>query len=302
MNAKQSLFVILFFSVILSYGTLSCHSVKTAVACPEISIKKNDYKADRKVRNYHPIARKTHYKHPNIHRSKKIRKEEITPDLPIATAERNIEISKIEFTKGLVASIDNTFHPIVPNRPAPLLSIKSTEIRNNLTISNLQDVKCDTIVLKSGSVTIGKVEEIGQVELKYRRCNNLTGPVISLLKSDVSKILYSNGTNEFFGPTDMHIPNQTYFTNQNNFPNQTFNSAPQKTEGLGLAGFISGLVGLFIASIPLGIIAVIFGSISLSKIKRNPQRYKGKGFAIAAIILGLVDVVAMIILLGAMAG
>jgi hypothetical protein len=300
MKAKQSLFVILLFSVILSYGTLSCRSVKTAVACPEISIKKNDFKAHRKVRNSHPLAHKTNFKHPNVQRSKKIKKEEIAPDLPIAITDRNIKISKVEFTRGLVASIDNTFHPIVANQPLPLLFIEDNKIRNEQN-TDIQEVKCDTIVLKSGSVTIGKVEEIGQIELKYRRCNNLTGPVISLLKSDVSKILYSNGTNELFGPTDMHIPNQTYFTNQNNSPNQIYNSAPQKTEGLGLAGFISGLVGLFIASIPLGIIAVVFGSISLSKIKRNPQRYKGKGFAIAAIILGLVDVVAMIILLGAMA-
>jgi hypothetical protein len=300
MKAKQSIFVILFFSVILSYGTLSCHSVKTAVACPEISIKKNEYKAHHKSRNSNPIILKTKFKNPNIQRSKKIKKEEITPDLPIAITDRTIKISKVEFTKGLVASIDNTIHPVVPNQPKPLLSIEDNKVRNEQN-TDTQEVKCDTIVLKSGSVTIGKVEEIGQIELKYRRCNNLTGPVISLLKSDVSKILYSNGTNDFFGPTDMHIPNQTYFTNQNNSPNQIYNSAPQKTEGLGLAGFISGLVGLFIASIPLGIIAVVFGSISLSKIKKNPQRYKGRGFAIAAIVLGLVDVVAMILLLGAMA-
>ena len=78
------------------------------------------------------------------------------------------------------------------------------------------------------------------------------------------------------------------------------NTIPAKVEGLGLAGFVSSLVGLFIASIPLGIIAIVFGNISLSKIKKNPQRYKGKGFAVASIIIGIVDVVAMIVLLGSL--
>ena len=159
----------------------------------------------------------------------------------------------------------------------------------------LQDVKCDTIVLKSGAIIIGRVEEIGQTELKYRKSNNLTGPIISLLKSDVLKILYSNGTSDFFNSFDSFNPSQGYNPNQ---INSSDNSLPVKTEGVGIVGFLSGLVGLFIASIPLGILAVIFGGVSLSKIKNNPRKYKGRGLAIAAIILGIIDVVVMLALLG----
>ena len=71
----------------------------------------------------------------------------------------------------------------------------------------------------------------------------------------------------------------------------------RQVEGFGIAGLAAGVVGLFIAGIPLGVVAIVFGAISLSRIKKNPNKYKGKGLAIASLILGLVDVVAMIILL-----
>ncbi len=64
-----------------------------------------------------------------------------------------------------------------------------------------------------------------------------------------------------------------------------------KVEGLGLAGFIIGIVGWFM---PLGLglffclLAIIFGAISLARIKRNPEKYKGKGFAVTSLILGIV--------------
>lgn len=299
MKTKQSILVILVFSVIFSFGAMSCRSGKTAVSCPEISIKKSDYRAHRKVKNSRQLlSNNTRYKSQNIHRSKKIQKGEINPVTAGVTNNRNIEISKSEFTKGLTASTDNISHPLIYNAPMPLLPVEYNSSGNNQDNSNIQEVKCDTIILKSGAVITGKVEEIGQTELKYKRCDNLTGPLISLLNSNVSKILYSNGTSELFGPKEMYIPNNTYFPDQTNFSNN--NSAPLKTEGLGLAGFISGLAGLFIAAIPLGIVAIVFGAISLSKIKRNPQRYKGKGFAIASIILGIVDVVAMFLILASM--
>jgi len=67
----------------------------------------------------------------------------------------------------------------------------------------------------------------------------------------------------------------------------------RKVEGLGLAGFIIGIVGWFM---PFGIglvmclLAIIFGAISLGKISNNPEKYKGKGFAITSLILGIAGV------------
>ncbi len=72
----------------------------------------------------------------------------------------------------------------------------------------------------------------------------------------------------------------------------------RKTEPLGLWGFVSSLTGFFLfGAVILGPLGAILGSISLSKIKKDPITYKGKGFAIAAIIIGLVSAAVMLAIL-----
>jgi hypothetical protein len=68
----------------------------------------------------------------------------------------------------------------------------------------------------------------------------------------------------------------------------------QKTEGFAVAGFVTGIVGWFM---PLGIgllfciTAIVFAAISMNKIKANPDQYKGKGLAVAALVVGIVGCV-----------
>jgi len=70
-----------------------------------------------------------------------------------------------------------------------------------------------------------------------------------------------------------------------------------KTNGFALSGFIIGLVSLFVAGIPLGIVAVIFSSIAMGQIKKKGE--KGSGFAIAGLILGFIGIIGAIIVLAA---
>lgn len=73
----------------------------------------------------------------------------------------------------------------------------------------------------------------------------------------------------------------------------------RKVEKLGLAGFILSIGGLVpVVCLPLAILGVIFGSISLRKIKRNPALYKGKGFAITSIILGILGILGILLFIG----
>lgn len=303
MKTQKHILVFLGIILVLSFGLLSCGtSKKSAIACPPVSMNKNNKVAlyHKRIKNltitsYNRVSNKKQYV--NLSRKKNGEKTALINNISVEEIARVPGIENVsywdknEYTKGLVASTDNAIIPISKNNAfTPTLNgINLNNHFNDLII--YASAGCDTIILKSGVTIIGKVEEIGQSEIKYRKCNNLTGPLISIIKADVSSIIYSNGTRDLFGPTDTYIPNQHYSTYNNN--------SVLKTEGLGLVGFISGLVGLFIASIPLGLIAVIFGGISLSKIKRQSQRFKGKGFAIASIILGIIDVVAMIILLAA---
>jgi hypothetical protein len=66
------------------------------------------------------------------------------------------------------------------------------------------------------------------------------------------------------------------------------------TNGLAIAGLVCGIIGLLIANIILGPLAIIFGGIGLSRANKGAS---GKGMAIAGIVLGIVDVVIWIVVI-----
>jgi hypothetical protein len=76
-----------------------------------------------------------------------------------------------------------------------------------------------------------------------------------------------------------------------------------KVEGLGLAGFILALVGWFIPYLGLlmCLLAIIFGGVSLGRIARNPDKFKGRGFGITALIMGILGILVTILIIVAIA-
>jgi hypothetical protein len=279
--------------LVLSIALSSCStSKKGAIDCPPNSLKNsskissNHWKAKN---NYFFTSNRTKpVKHSN--NSTRRNQSKILVNNSLTNTANNGKVSEIEsreylnkaeFSKGLIASIDNKLVPLgVPNTVNPSETI----------VWLYQQDRCDTIVLKYGISIIGKVEEIGQTEIKYKKCNNLSGPIIAISKSDVSAILYSNGSHDIF-------------TSQN--PVQPINSTSpdnggvKQTEGFAIGGFVSGLAGLFVLPLLFGTVAIVFGAISLSRIKKNPSKYKGKGLAIASIIVGIVGIVAALIITAA---
>ncbi len=80
---------------------------------------------------------------------------------------------------------------------------------------------------------------------------------------------------------------------------ETHPAESRKVEKLGLAGFILSLPGMVpIICLPFAVLGVIFGIISLRKIKKNPTLYKRKGFAIAGIILGALGILGILLFIG----
>lgn len=75
---------------------------------------------------------------------------------------------------------------------------------------------------------------------------------------------------------------------------------PEKTSGLAIASLIFGLLFLFF---PLSIVAIVFGHISLSQIKKSAGRLGGKGLAIAGLVLGYlgVAIIPLILIIAAIA-
>jgi len=183
----------------------------------------------------------------------------------------------------------------------PAFSLKEAEITDSPEdIIVAQLAGCDTIILKSGSLYIGKVEEIGQNEIKYRRCDNLSGPIISILKSDVSLIKYSNGNREVISTPSNAVAHNSIQQRDDN---------GQKQEYLGLIGSSIGTLGMAIGAISLslvglwlwtGLAAVILGSISLRKLKKHPEKYlnvqRSKTTAWTSIVIGAIAIIAFVII------
>ena len=75
---------------------------------------------------------------------------------------------------------------------------------------------------------------------------------------------------------------------------QTTQSGGQrKQNAMALTSFILSLVGLIIAGLPCGIVAIVTGIIGL--VKFDVTKEKGKGFAIAGLVVGVIDVIAVIV-------
>ena len=72
------------------------------------------------------------------------------------------------------------------------------------------------------------------------------------------------------------------------------NSATPKKKGLAIASLICAIIGGYISTV--SIIAVVCGHLAIYKIKKYPNLYSGKGFAIAGLILGYLGLVIAIVL------
>jgi type IV pilus assembly protein PilA len=65
---------------------------------------------------------------------------------------------------------------------------------------------------------------------------------------------------------------------------------PPQTSGKAIVSFICGL---FFFVLPISIVAIVFGHLSLSEIRRSAGRLKGDGLAIAGLVLGYLGIVAV---------
>jgi hypothetical protein len=75
-------------------------------------------------------------------------------------------------------------------------SIKGSELSSISFIAKKKIQECDKMLLLNGDEINVKVLEIGLAEIKYKNCNNLSGPIISIAKQNVFMITYANGIRE----------------------------------------------------------------------------------------------------------
>jgi Domain of unknown function (DUF4190) len=74
---------------------------------------------------------------------------------------------------------------------------------------------------------------------------------------------------------------------------------PGPSQGLATASMIVGLAGILLSwcfgPVP-GIVALVLGLVALSQIKKSPEKYTGKGMAIAGVVIGAVTLAFYVLL------
>ncbi|GAB3641108.1 DUF4190 domain-containing protein [Spirosoma arcticum] len=149
---------------------------------------------------------------------------------------------------------------------------------------------CDQIVLRNGDVIDAKIKEVGVNEIKYKKCDRQDGPDYTISKRDVLSIKYSNGEVERFNASPTQSNNNSSGSRQSyDSPTNRQNNGP-RTDPFAIVSLASGAVALLIGvgGLLLVAAAIVFGGISLSRIKREPDRFKGRGLALGGLIAGVV--------------
>jgi hypothetical protein len=82
-------------------------------------------------------------------------------------------------------------------------------------------------------------------------------------------------------------------------PPMGMSPAQQRTSGKAIAALVLGIVSMCVPYVGLvtGIIAIIFGVLGMKEVDRDPQNVKGKGMAIAGLVLGAVALLLYLIVI-----
>lgn len=171
----------------------------------------------------------------------------------------------------------------------------------NLLINLNQDdtlkvSKCDIILMKDGTEIAAKVIEIGRDAIKYKRCDNLDGPLYIQDPSDASTITYSNGTTEI---VKSQVPKNTVIAEK----------TPRKPK-TAIGGFVLGIIGLslgvaftiisggllFMIAASLGFLAIFFAITSEVMLKKNLDSKLGRILGVVSLNLGGLSMVSLSVL------
>lgn len=186
-------------------------------------------------------------------------------------------------------------HDPVSDRSAGVLMVNESKpmvvtpsIEKDKTVDT---AKCDKIIFRDSHQEEVMVKEINNHEIKYRKCGFEDGPLYTISPAKVSAILYRNGTKEFYGnyvepEEEERIESEEYINGYT-----TWASDPREIEIFSVLSLVFGLF-YFIPGL-----SIVFGLIGLKMFKKEPGKYKGKGFAYAGIIAGALGILLILLVL-----
>lgn len=261
----------------IKQNDLACPDFKSEMQKPSLSFKNQDFfrflKSDR---SKHTHSIKDEFETDKGFKETKMRNVYPTDYLAYKTFE--VISEKFILSQHLKKGIQNV---TVVN----LRLLNKDKVQNKYKLSSyLLEKTCDTIILNSG-VKIAAVDIlIKNYTIEFKTCTDQNGKGCTIEKELVKKIKYSNKYEQIIT-----------FANDEKINDPSF---PKK---LNIGGFIAfifallssplswlfGFINIYLTLI-LCPLSILLGITSLAEIKKNPNKYFGKGFAIAAIILGLI--------------
>jgi hypothetical protein len=120
---------------------------------------------------------------------------------------------------------------------------------------------CDVIIQKNGKEIKVKVTEINPVTIKYKNCDEPSGQELSIRKSEVLRVKYSNGTEEIFPD----VPET-----QIKAAVKPISNVERKVRRMSKLSILFGVLSFIpLYGIVLGVLAIVFGSMAMHKNKEN---------------------------------
>ena len=187
--------------------------------------------------------------------------------------EPNITVEVLKLEEVVLASSDLNFIPDL---------VKKQKVKNALPNDSCGDV----ITMKNGDEITVKVVEINERAIKYRACNNLSGPLIVIPKEKVFMIHYANGSKEVISSTPAKETPKEKEAAKNNLE--------KEWKWCAVASLICfALFFLFFTAIASAILAVI----AHNQIEKNPDKYKGKWMMYPGLVIAGIMAVTLLILI-----
>jgi hypothetical protein len=173
----------------------------------------------------------------------------------------------------------------------------------------LEGDTCDVLLYKDGSKILVKLIEISEKEIKYKRCDNPSGPIYVSSKSELYMIKHRNGQEELIRveepPRRQPTPNPNY--NDHKYKQDRYgrgrvvHPAAPFALAFGILSLVLGYAWIILLSagviygytflftvLAAAAIAVIAGNRANRDIRNDPEHYKGKGLSMPGFIFGIV--------------
>lgn len=166
--------------------------------------------------------------------------------------------------------------PDLITEPVPVLKQRTESMQE------IPKDSCDKIILRGGFVMRVKVIDIGSDQVKYRDCKDSLAVVKQLASRKISTVTYSSGLKILFDDA---------------VEKDTIDNKLRKVPDSVLMGDALAFMGLFFAGIPFGIAAIVLGITGITRIQKSPEKHKGTGWAVLAIVLGLIDILGALIVI-----